>query len=205
MPHSSRAHDQVFRAAAVGSQGEIFDRSEALGTYQGRTGRIAEYRPVAFVARMQMAGIGLGGDQQDVAGDPGTYQAFGQGQAVHITGAAQVEIQCTYRSGQPQTILYQTGRGRQKIIRALCAEQQIVHFRTVDSVLGEQFFRCRHGQIRGAFVLTGDMTAGHAYLGGDFFHRPFGKFPDQHVIGYDRLGKMIRLGFYVCVHSVHLF
>ena len=79
---------------------------------------------------------------------------------------------------QPQTILDDAGRGRQKIIGAFRAEQQEINGPPIDAVLLEKAFSHRHRKV-GDLLVADDAPLRNTGLAVNFILRPGPELADQ--------------------------
>ena len=161
--------------APVGAEDELAQRRLVRGLDQSGGRAVAENGSQRSVAGVDIFRVGFGGNQQHPFCYAAADQTVGQRQSINKARASQVEIQRADRSGQPQAMLHDAGRGGQDVIGRLRAKQKKVDRFAVDVIPGEKPFRRRHAQVRCALVRLGYVTVPHARLGKDRLDIPFGE------------------------------
>ena len=189
-PGAAFGHHQRLAAAAVRAEEEVPQRRLVRRFHQRGRGTVGEDRPQRPICRIDVAGVGLGGDQQHAAGGAAANQPVGQRQPVNESRAAEVEVQRADGGGQPQAILDEAGGGRQRVVGSLGAEEQEVDRAAVDPIFVEELFRRGDPQVRSALPLVGDRPAANAGLGEDCLHVPVRELGRQCLVGFDPRGKM---------------
>ncbi len=88
----------------------------------------------------------------------------------------------------------ETGRGRERVVGRLRAEEKEVEGGGVDVVFSEEFFRGSDAEVRCGFVGGGDIALGDAGFGKDQIHIPGGVFRLESLVRFQSLGEMDRDG-----------
>lgn len=88
-----------------------------------------------------MFGVCLRGDEQYVFGDAGTQESLGCCEAIDVSRAAEVVVKGSGRCRDAKPVLYDAGRRRQQIVRALGAKQDKVYRLRRDAVFIEKILR----------------------------------------------------------------
>src|ERR1017187_819476 len=175
-PQSSGPHNQIPCAPAVGAEQKRANQGLGMvlkGGYQRSRRGVAEKRAHALVFRMYKFTVGFRSEEQYVDRLPRLDKATSQAEAIDKTGTAKVEVKRASRGRNAETLLHQTGRCRQEIVRALGAEKDKIDLRRRAYPRIEQLPSGRYRQIGGALLRARNMSQRDAGFLLNPLYRPF--------------------------------